>query len=547
MDSSPHEIHERVSFTPLIINDNPLGWGPCSVPEQFKDIPYQPFSKSDRIGKVSDWTGGTYQDRRYVNRYAQYGSGGNVFSYFHEEDENSFHLVDNRPLTKVKFQTGYKKFNNQKLNPRAGNYNRDVVNNNRLQKNTIKRGGGKSFGSHRKYDNRAQPRPVREASVEPKSDWVVEDEVEFSRLGKLSFEVDDGTDLKQCGSLEYYDKSYDRITTKNERPLQQINRVIPRVTTSDDPILQQFAEEGVGNVFATDSILATIMACPRSVYSWDIVVTKTENQIFFDKRDDSHFDFLTVNETALEPPSEEADPINRPGNLSLEATYVNQNFTQQVLKQSEEKYEFPEPNPFDSTEEDIAPVGYRYRQWNLGDGLVLIARCELDAVMKTQTGADAFMSIKALHEYDPKVSNVDWRQKLDSQKGAVLATELKNNSNKLAKWTAQALLSGADILKLGYVSRVHPRDSKKHSILGTQFYKPKEFAFQINLNISNAWGVLRTIVDLIGKKPNGRYVILKNPNAPVLQIFSVPFNAFDEEPASDDDKDEFPDDEPAEI
>ena len=26
----------------------------------------------------------------------------------------------------------------------------------------------------------------------------------------------------------------------------------------------------------------------------------------------------------------------------------------------------------------------------------------------------------------------------------VLATELKNNANKLAKWTAQALLSGAD-------------------------------------------------------------------------------------------------------
>lgn len=34
------------------IQDNPNGWGPNSVPEQFKDMPYQPFSKSDRIGKV---------------------------------------------------------------------------------------------------------------------------------------------------------------------------------------------------------------------------------------------------------------------------------------------------------------------------------------------------------------------------------------------------------------------------------------------------------------------------------------------------------------
>ena len=35
------------------IQDNPNGWGPCQVPHQFKDTPYQPFSKDDRLGKVS--------------------------------------------------------------------------------------------------------------------------------------------------------------------------------------------------------------------------------------------------------------------------------------------------------------------------------------------------------------------------------------------------------------------------------------------------------------------------------------------------------------
>lgn len=47
---------------------------------------------------------------------------------------------------------------------------------------------------------------------------------------------------------------------------------------------------------------------------------------------------------------------------------------------------------------------------------------------------------------------VDWRSKLDSQRGAVLATELKNNSSKIAKWTASAILAGSDILKFGFVS-----------------------------------------------------------------------------------------------
>ena len=49
------------------------------------------------------------------------------------------------------------------------------------------------------------------------------------------------------------------------------------------------------------------------------------------------------------------------------------------------------------------------------------------------------MRLYALNEADSKLSGgIDWRQKLESQRGAVLATELKNNSNKLAKWTIQA-------------------------------------------------------------------------------------------------------------
>ena len=34
------------------IKDNPNGWGPNTIPAHFKDMPYQPFSKSDRLGKV---------------------------------------------------------------------------------------------------------------------------------------------------------------------------------------------------------------------------------------------------------------------------------------------------------------------------------------------------------------------------------------------------------------------------------------------------------------------------------------------------------------
>ena len=46
---------------------------------------------------------------------------------------------------------------------------------------------------------------------------------------------------------------------------------------------------------------------------------------------------------------------------------------------------------------------------------------------------------------------MDWRAKLDTQRGAVLATELKNNSCKIAKWTASSQLAGSDVIKFGCV------------------------------------------------------------------------------------------------
>lgn len=65
-------------------------------------------------------------------------------------------------------------------------------------------------------------------------------------------------------------------------------------------------------------------------------------------------------------------------------------------------------------------------------------------------------------------AGISWRQKLETQRGAVLANELKNNANKLAKWTAAAHISGTDMIKLGYVTRATPKDNFNHVILGTQ-------------------------------------------------------------------------------
>lgn len=155
-------------------------------------------------------------------------------------------------------------------------------------------------------------------------------------------------------------------------------------------------------------------------------------------------------------------------------------------------------------------------------------------MLQLPSGEHQFLSIKALNEWDSKAANsVDWRQKLDTQRGAVLANELRNNACKLAKWTVQAQLANSDLIKFGYVSRAHVRDSSRHVILGTQQFRPTEFAAQINLSMDNAWGILRCIIDICMKQKDGKYLIMKDPNKPMIRLYDIPDNTFETEGSED--------------
>ena len=56
---APVEAH----FPVPVLSDNPDGWGPTTLPEQFKNIPYAPFNKSDKVGRAADWTSQGYRGR----------------------------------------------------------------------------------------------------------------------------------------------------------------------------------------------------------------------------------------------------------------------------------------------------------------------------------------------------------------------------------------------------------------------------------------------------------------------------------------------------
>ncbi|RWR87399.1 Eukaryotic translation initiation factor 3 subunit D [Cinnamomum micranthum f. kanehirae] len=523
---------------------NPDGWGPPenSTPllsNHPTNVPFAPFSRSDKLGRIADWT------RNYNNpsRPNNANSSAGVFDFALDDsavadDDSSFRLVDGKPPPRPKFGPKWR-FQQQRQLPQRRD---EEVEARRREAEKERARRDRLYNLNRSGGN--QPRreaAVFKSSVDIQPEWTMLDQIPFSTFSKLSFSVPDPEDLLLCGALEFYDRSFDRVNPKNDRRLERFkNRNFFKVTTTDDPVIRRLANEDKATVFATDSILSTLMCAPRSVYSWDIVIQRVGNKLFFDKRDGSQLDLLSVNETSQEPLPDAKDDINSAHSLSVEATYINQNFSQQVLLRDGNKVNFDEPNPFAQDGEEVASVAYRYRRWKLEDDMYLVARCEVHSVSEMKGGQRSFLTLNALNEFDPKYSGVDWRQKLETQRGAVLATELKNNANKLAKWTAQALLASADAMKLGYVSRVHPRDHFNHVILSVMGYKPREFATQINLNTSNMWGIVKSIVDLCMKLNEGKYVLVKDPSKPQVRIYEVPADAFEndyvEEPLPEDEQ-----------
>lgn len=396
------------------------------------------------------------------------------------------------------------------------------------------------------------------------------EEIDFSRLSKLNLETNEGEDVDNYGFLYYYDRSFDKPPVKNtERKLNEtIDGTAYNVTTSADPVIQELAEKDEATIFATADILSMLMCATRSVYSWDIVILKHANKIFLDKRVNSSIDLVTVNENAADAPLEadtpstsqqnqtgvKPDSINTPFNLAQEAQTINHFFPMQVVRPDpSSRLDLAHANPFhdpsSQPDEHLASKAYKYRRFDLSlatdeEPLHLIVRTELDAVVKNNiSGEDQFLTIKALNEFDHKAQGaggaLDWRSKLNSQRGAVVATEMKNNSCKLARWTTQAILARADQMKLGFVSRANPKSAQNHVILGVVGYKPREFASQMNLGLNNGWGIVRTIVDLVtkisaadgedGENVDHKYVLIKDPNKSVVRLYEVPMGTFEED------------------
>ena len=118
--------------------------------------------------------------------------------------------------------------------------------------------GGRGF-------RRQTQRVDRLSSVKVSAEWRVIEEFDLVQLTKLSTKVPEVTDLVWAGELAQYNEQFDRASTRAEKPLQRMeNTEFYYVTTTDDPAIEKFAEEGAGTVYGTDAIFSLLMATGSS-------------------------------------------------------------------------------------------------------------------------------------------------------------------------------------------------------------------------------------------------------------------------------------------
>jgi len=556
------------NFSLPTINDNKKGWGPpegCPLPAGPLNANFENFDKYpwQKVGRICDFTA---SGQRWAEQRAAKGKGKGKGLQPRQvgSDEEGFELVDTRPVFGKARGRGNSGKGKAKGKGIAINYQEGILG--QKQKpffqmdNKGKGKGGKGKVKGKGFQQRRGLPSFKDWSVTTKPEWTLVQEIMLSALAKLQIDSREVQmdDLLWCGMLHQYDKIHDRVNPKLERPLQRFEELnFFNVSTTDDPLLPQYLQDDpTVSVIATDHVLASLIAAARSIYSWDIVITKISNKLIFDKRDGSHIDFLTVDETSQEPPNnDDANATNAPTKLGQEASCINQNFSQMVLDYNIQPDVMGHPNPFEEEEETesrAASVAYRYRKitipGNAKDETSEFNRSPVSIAVRTEVnckmGDDHYVSVKAVNEYDQKKGQ-SWRKYLDSQRGAVLATVLKDNAFKLGRWTAQAILSGCDIIKLGYISRKEDSDPWTHSCLTVATHHTEGFAEQIGMTNNNVFGILRSIIDLVMNLEDGKYVLLKDPTKSVMRLFDVPWDTFGEDEGEEEEEEEEEDEEAA--
>lgn len=540
--------HLHIDLSQLPSIENP--WGPSdSTPEslQFNGVPYAPFIKSDKLGKIADWQSTKEEEQvplknnnlqKKRDLYHAYGaSAAKLFGA--ETEEKGFSLVESTTSSSSNKQTvlnGHRKRHFQNQTGKKQNNNGPIsqvqtskkkvgttppTKKQPITKNAAKWGNVKKWGNNKWNKEETKS---KESSIVIEEDWISVADIEFNKLTKLNLDVPKPETISLDGTIHQYLKKYENTIPTD---LEYVLQTQYMQTTSDDPLMKDYAKSGTAKVFITDAIIAQLMCTPRSSASWDVIVTKKNGKIFFDKRENTFT--LPVNENSNLAEVKESD-INHPSKLELEDIETSNAFIKGSLARNSVK--LSERSPI--SQSSAIPKGYKYVKFDLPNGsstnddsqdsIPIIVRVGLDAYTYTAS------SNVALHTLLQFESN-DWRTRFNGgAQGNIFVDEVKKNNNKLSQWATECVLGGVNQMKLGFVTRADPKSNSSHLVVGTMTSNIDILCQQLKLSINNGWGIVKSFIDIIeheGGEEDYRFVIFKTPNSQKVIIYKVPFDTFD--------------------
>lgn len=273
------------SFAVPSVTSNADSWGPPPLDgsngddaphpgnlDKYATLPYSPFGRSDKVGRIADFTSaGAHND--YFNRRNDKNKGRREYRQRMEEEENAddtFQLVDTTKAgTTKRFVNPANKRRQHSVRLRQINSRRQQAAGGsaggQLDKMTRTTGGGGGRGGgpggRGGYGGRGGrggwQRQDRQPSVAVQNTWKAVEDIDLAKLSKnitAPTTVPSPTDILWCGFLDDYNENYDKVNSRVPVPLKRMeNKEFYPVTTTDDPVLEKLAIDGAGQVFITDT------------------------------------------------------------------------------------------------------------------------------------------------------------------------------------------------------------------------------------------------------------------------------------------------------
>ena len=509
-----------LQLPPLAYNTS--GWGPLPTKETFLDVPVVPITRVDHSYKACDWIG--------ITPYGQNAMREVV------EAEDAFEVVDIGKKKKKKSTGG--------LPPKPAQRNFATAG-----KRPESKQRGVTDARKARGGNPGRPRHLGDQSVGHLSSVLIRDRWEAKHRIPLNtlersgvhVSVSPAEDLSYHGHLHTFDTSFDFVSPLKPVPVRAPPRTHPHVSPLEDEVLREIVmargEEQDERlcVVTNESILSTLLTAPRSIFSWDVKVTRAGQVLFLDWRgDDDLADAYTVDETSTCPPVDSGEAplrdINSASSLSKEATKLCRDLTQMLVNPKQRAKltrEVPRhKNVFDATveegEDPVASTTYLYRQWTLrrasAPDIVVICRCQVDAVLKSAPNKPGeLLRVFTLNEH----SGNEWKNKMQTGRGAVLAHFIKTNACKFTRWATMATLSGVDNVKLAYATRSLYNSNTSHQFLGLDTKPPSELAAQVGLNMGKMWSAFCVLVDATLELGDGSYMLVREAGKGMLTLYDL--------------------------